>query len=258
MEPGLWDEMRHADGRLRDGWSDFACWLPPPPRGTLAEDLDRRLAQVVRQIRHDGITHNVVRRAGRGAAACRWMLPLIVHSADWALIEAGGGAARGADGDGAAAPTAAAPAARGLVPAGAAARHPATCVRCAAWRRPAACGCTSSPSTRYARPAALAGAGLPQPEPLGAGLRAAQPAGLAPVPRCLPRAARTAHRQHRRLLDALGEPARRVAGGRSPRVVLLTPGPYSGPTTQHAYLSRYLGCRWSRAATWWCATSVCS
>ena len=91
MEHGLWDEMRHGDGRLRESWREFVHWMPAlAPGQTLAEDMDRRVAQVARQIRHDGITHNVF--GEQGAAQRPWsleLLPLIIDSADWALIEAG-------------------------------------------------------------------------------------------------------------------------------------------------------------------------
>jgi uncharacterized alpha-E superfamily protein len=46
---------------------------------------------------------------------------------------------------------------------------------------------------------------------------------------------------YRRLLDTLELAAREVAGGQTPRVVLLTPGPYSETYFEHAYLARYLG-----------------
>ena len=46
---------------------------------------------------------------------------------------------------------------------------------------------------------------------------------------------------YRRLLDSIESPARAVAGGGTPRVVLLTPGPYSETYFEHAYLARYLG-----------------
>jgi hypothetical protein len=46
---------------------------------------------------------------------------------------------------------------------------------------------------------------------------------------------------YRRLLDSIERPARAVAGGVAPRVVLLTPGPYAETYFEHAYLSRYLG-----------------
>ncbi|HRH89929.1 MAG TPA: circularly permuted type 2 ATP-grasp protein, partial [Rubrivivax sp.] len=90
MEPGLWDEMRHADGTLRERWRDFARWLPAPQGDTLAADLDRRCVQLARQIRHDGITHNVF--GEHGAAPRPWsleLLPLIIDPGDWAVIEAG-------------------------------------------------------------------------------------------------------------------------------------------------------------------------
>jgi uncharacterized circularly permuted ATP-grasp superfamily protein len=46
---------------------------------------------------------------------------------------------------------------------------------------------------------------------------------------------------YRRLLDTVDAMARDVARGQTPRVVLLTPGPYSETYFEHAYLARYLG-----------------
>jgi uncharacterized circularly permuted ATP-grasp superfamily protein len=46
---------------------------------------------------------------------------------------------------------------------------------------------------------------------------------------------------YRRLLDTLEEAAAQVAGAETPRVVLLTPGPYAETYFEHAYLARYLG-----------------
>jgi uncharacterized circularly permuted ATP-grasp superfamily protein/uncharacterized alpha-E superfamily protein len=46
---------------------------------------------------------------------------------------------------------------------------------------------------------------------------------------------------YRRLLDTVETMARQVAGGSTPRVALLTPGPYSETYFEHAYLARYLG-----------------
>jgi uncharacterized circularly permuted ATP-grasp superfamily protein len=50
---------------------------------------------------------------------------------------------------------------------------------------------------------------------------------------------------YRRLLDTLEQSAQQVAmaagDGHTPRVVLLTPGPYSETYFEHAYLARYLG-----------------
>jgi uncharacterized circularly permuted ATP-grasp superfamily protein len=46
---------------------------------------------------------------------------------------------------------------------------------------------------------------------------------------------------YRRLLDTLEAAARHVAGPDTPRIVLLTPGPYAETYFEHAYLARYLG-----------------
>jgi len=51
----------------------------------------------------------------------------------------------------------------------------------------------------------------------------------------------------RRLLDMLYRGSR--PGGVTPRVVLLTPGPYSETYFEHVYLARYSASRWWRAAT---------
>ena len=246
LEPGLWDEMRHADGRLRDGWRDFACWLPPPPRGTLAEDLDRRLAQVVRQIRHDGITHNVF--GEQGAAPRPWsleLLPLIIDSADWALIEAGVAQraalmeAMLADAYGAQHLLH-----EGLFPPALLLRHPGY-LRSMRGVAPA----SGMRLHLVAFDLVRAPSGMWQV----LSCRSQSPSGLGYVlhnrllvSRHFPDAFRELRVQHiassyRRLLDALEEPARRVAGGAAPRVVLLTPGPYSETYYEHAYLARYLG-----------------
>ena len=246
MEAGLWDEMRHADGRLRDRWRAFARWLPPPQPGSLAEDLDRRLAQVQRQIRHDGITHNVF--GTQGAAPRPWsleLLPLIIDSADWAVIEAGVVQRATlmeqmlADAYG--------PQhllREGLFPPALLLRHPG-------YLR----------SMRGVEPASgmrlhLVAFDLVR-APNGAwqvlSCRSQSPSGLGYVlhnrllvSRHFPDAFRELRVQHiassyRRLLDALEAPARQVAGGAAPRVVLLTPGPYSETYYEHAYLARYLG-----------------
>ncbi|WP_416462719.1 circularly permuted type 2 ATP-grasp protein [Rubrivivax gelatinosus] len=46
---------------------------------------------------------------------------------------------------------------------------------------------------------------------------------------------------YRRLLDTVEAAAREVARGATPRLALLTPGPYSETYYEHAYLARYLG-----------------
>lgn len=246
MEPGLWDEMRHADGTLRERWRDFARWLPAPQGDTLAADLDRRCVQLARQIRHDGITHNVF--GEHGAAPRPWsleLLPLIIDPGDWAVIEAGVMQraalmeAMLADAYG--------PQRllhEGLFPPALLLRHPG-------YLR----------SMRGVEPASglrlhLVAFDLVR-APDGAwqvlGCRSQNPSGLGYVlhnrllvSRQLPDAFREQRVQHiassyRRLLDALEQPARAAAGGAAPRVALLTPGRYSETYYEHAYLARYLG-----------------
>nr|MCU0921201.1 circularly permuted type 2 ATP-grasp protein [Burkholderiaceae bacterium] len=90
-EPGFWDEMRSADGRLREAWQAFARWWPADGAGADAGlMMERGVAQLARQIRHDGITHNVF--SEQGAAQRPWsleLLPLLIDADDWACIEAG-------------------------------------------------------------------------------------------------------------------------------------------------------------------------
>lgn len=246
-DPAVWDELRSPGGALRPRWQQFAALLPPPGAGLgLAADLDRRGAQVAAHIRHDGVTHNVFDE--RGVASRPWsleLLPLIIEPADWASIEAGvvqraallervlddlyGPRTLLHD---------------GLLPPALLFRHPG-----------------------YLRP--MIGA-----EPPG-GLRlhivafdlargadgrwwvVAQrtqgPSGLGyvlhnriTIARQFPDAFRELRVQHiassyRRLLDTVEAQAREVAGGSTPRVALLTPGPYSETYFEHAYLARYLG-----------------
>jgi uncharacterized circularly permuted ATP-grasp superfamily protein len=51
----------------------------------------------------------------------------------------------------------------------------------------------------------------------------------------------TSQSSYRRLLDTLEQRAGAVCAGATPRIVLLTPGPYSETYFEHAYLARYLG-----------------
>lgn len=245
-EPGVWDELRAADGSVRAAWRRFADWMPEPAGADLAADLDRRLVQIAQQIRLDGVTHNVF--DDQGAPMRPWsleLLPLLIEPADWAEIEAGVmqraallervlddlyGARRLL--------------AEGLLPPALALRHPG-----------------------YLRP--MIGARVPgglrlhivafdlARGPDGRWWVVAQrtqgPSGLGYVlhnrllvSRQFPDAFRELRVQHlaasyRRLLDTVEAAAREVAGGATPRVALLTPGPYSETYYEHAYLARYLG-----------------
>jgi uncharacterized circularly permuted ATP-grasp superfamily protein/uncharacterized alpha-E superfamily protein len=247
LEPGLWDEMRHADGPLRGSWRDFVRWLPPSAPGQgVADEMDRRVAQVARQIRHDGITHNVF--GEQGAAQRPWsleLLPLIIDTADWAVIEAGVvqraalmqamladayGAQRLLD--------------EGLFPPALLLRHPGY-LRSMRGVMPAsglrlhivAFDLVRAPDGRWQ----VLSCRSQGPSGLGYVLH-----NRLVISRQFPDAFRELRVQHiassyRRLLDSIERPARAVAGGSAPRVVLLTPGRYAETYFEHAYLARYLG-----------------
>jgi uncharacterized circularly permuted ATP-grasp superfamily protein/uncharacterized alpha-E superfamily protein len=253
-EPGVWDELRQRDGSLREPWQQFAQWLPnaqanlPNPL-PLSAELDRRVAQVARQIELDGVTHNVF--GEQGAASRPWslaLLPLMIPAKDWAVIEAGViqrarvleavladiyGPQRLLH--------------EGILPPALVLRHPGY-LRPMQGVRPAGGRRLHIVAFDLAR----------GPEETGgrwwiAAKRTQGPSGLGYVlhnrlviSRQFPDAFRELHVQHiassyRRLLDSVDESARTVAGGATPRVVLLTPGPYSETYFEHAYLARYLG-----------------
>ena len=246
-EPGVWDELRTAAAALRPPWQGFAELLPQPAAGlTLAEDLDRRVAQVAQQIRLDGVTHNVFDE--HGAASRPWsleLLPLLIEPAEWAGIEAGitqraalleamladlYGPRRLLH--------------EGLLP-------PALLLRHSGYLRPmlgvqpagglrlhiVAFDLARGPGGRWC----LVAQRTQGPSGLGYVLH-----NRLVISRQFPDAFRELRVQHiassyRRLLDTVENMAREVAGTVAPRVVLLTPGPYSETYFEHAYLARYLG-----------------
>ncbi|MEO7852169.1 MAG: circularly permuted type 2 ATP-grasp protein [Rubrivivax sp.] len=247
LDPQSWDELRQDDGRLRARWAEFLHWMPAPAApGTLADDMDRRVAQVAQQIRHDGITHNVF--SDKGAAQRRWaleLLPLLIDPADWAVIEAGVtqraellqamladvyGAQRVLH--------------EGLLPPAMLLRHPGY-LRSMHGVAPA--------SGQRLHVIAFDLTRMHDGSWQVLTRRSQVPSGLGYVmhnrlvaSRQFPEAFRELGVQHiassyRRLLDSIEVPAREVAGGATPRVVLLTPGPYSETYFEHAYLARYLG-----------------
>jgi uncharacterized circularly permuted ATP-grasp superfamily protein/uncharacterized alpha-E superfamily protein len=258
-ESGVWDEMRSGGDTLRRAWQAFARHLPPPAGGHgVGEDLGRRLGQVHQRIRLDGVTHNVFSEAATGAgsdsgtvAARAWsleLLPLLIEPADWAFIEAG----------------VAQRAAllermlgdlygpqlllhEGLLPPALLMRHPG-------WLRPLLGSRPTAGLHLYI--VAFDIARGPDGRWWLVAQRTQGPSGLGYVlhnrlviARQFPDAFRELRVQriassYRRLLDTLELHAQAVAAksGRStPRVVLLTPGPYSETYFEHAYLARYLG-----------------
>jgi uncharacterized circularly permuted ATP-grasp superfamily protein/uncharacterized alpha-E superfamily protein len=245
-EAGVWDELRNPAGGLRAPWQAFSRHLQPPAGVAVAADLDRRVAQVADQIRLDGVTHNVFSEAG--VASRPWsleLMPLMIQPADWAAIEAGAvqraellqmmladlyGPKRLLH--------------EGLLPPALLLRHPG-------WLRPMQG--VRPPRDMHLYIVAFDLARGPDGRWWVVAQRTQGPSGLGYVlhnrlviSRQFPDAFRDLRVQHiassyRRLLDSLEQAAAEVSGGDTPRVVLLTPGPYSETYFEHAYLARYLG-----------------
>ncbi|MBL8330396.1 MAG: circularly permuted type 2 ATP-grasp protein [Rubrivivax sp.] len=244
---GVYDELRDTAGRVRPAWSRMLALMPPAmPGHDGAATLERRAAQVAERIRQDGVTHNVFSETG--VAARPWsleLLPMIIDAADWARIERGVaqraallqtllddvyGPQRVLH--------------EGLLPPALVLRHPG-------YQRPLQ-GVQAPGGQRLFIVAfdiarALDGSWWVMAQ------RTQGPSGLGYVmhnrliiSRQFPEAFRELQVQHlasgfRRLLDTLEVRAREVAGGQTPRIVLLTPGLYSETYFEHAYLARYLG-----------------
>jgi uncharacterized circularly permuted ATP-grasp superfamily protein/uncharacterized alpha-E superfamily protein len=240
-EPGAWDELRQADGRARPLWQRFGEWASED-----ADALDASRAQVAQQLRRDGVTHNVF--SEQGVASRPWsleLLPMLIEPSDWARLEAGVlqraalleamladlyGPRRLLH--------------EGLMPPALLLRHPGY-LRPLHGVRPA--------GGQYLHIVAFDVARGPDGLWWLVAQRTQAPSGLGYVlhnrlviSRQFPDAFRELRVQHiassyRRLIDALDERARALAGGAAPRIVLLTPGMYSETYFEQAYLSRYLG-----------------
>ncbi|MBL8288486.1 MAG: circularly permuted type 2 ATP-grasp protein [Rubrivivax sp.] len=218
-------------------------------------ELDRRVAQVAQQLHRDGVTHNVFGDGGSGATSARpWsleLLPHLIEAHDWSVVEAGIAQraalleAMLADLHG--------PKRllhEGLLPPALLWRHPG-------WLRPLLgpeAGSVPAGGQRLfivafdlGRDAAGRWCVLAQ--------RTQAPSGPGYVlhnrlviSRQFPEAFRELRVQHiassyRALLTSVEQRATALTAGGSgtPRIVLLTPGPYSETYFEHAYLARYLG-----------------
>jgi uncharacterized circularly permuted ATP-grasp superfamily protein/uncharacterized alpha-E superfamily protein len=257
MEPGVWDELRTPAGLVRPGWQRFGRWLSTgdgdegseaqgfEPR-ELAAELDQQVRQVAQQIRHDGVTHNVF--SDTGVAARAWsleLLPQLIEPADWAVIERGviqrAALLEAMLGDVYGQQQLLH---QGLLPPALLLRHPG-------YLRPMH-GVVPVGGQRL-HIVAFDIARNPEGQWVVVSQRTQGPSGLGyvlhnrlTIARQFPDAFRELRVQHiassyRRLLDTVDAMARDLAGGQSPRVVLLTPGPYSETYFEHAYLARYLG-----------------
>ncbi|HEX4583721.1 MAG TPA: circularly permuted type 2 ATP-grasp protein [Burkholderiaceae bacterium] len=83
---GHFDELRDPQGALRPSWQQFFESVGP----AAISEFDHRAALLARQVREDGITYNVY--SDQQDTSHRWsldLLPFIVSREDWAQIEPG-------------------------------------------------------------------------------------------------------------------------------------------------------------------------
>ncbi len=236
-------------GRVRACWQRFFDWLPYDVAAARAE-IDARARHVAQQIRADGITHNVYgdQPAGGAGPVRPWpleVLPLLVEPDDWAVIERGvEQRARLLDRMMADLYGPQRLLHQALLPATLLYRHPG-------YLRPL--HGTRAPGDLHLHIVAFDLARGPDGHWWIVAQRTQNPSGLGYVlhnrlivSRLFPEAFRELRVQHiasayRRLLDTVEAQASAVAGGASPRIALLTSGPYSETYFEHAYLARYLG-----------------
>jgi uncharacterized circularly permuted ATP-grasp superfamily protein/uncharacterized alpha-E superfamily protein len=243
-QAGHFDELRGEAGdasELRAPWRAFFSTI-----GDVGlADLDRRAATLARQVADDGITYNVYNE--EGGPQRPWpleVLPFVIGADEWAAIETGL-AQRArllqailADVYGPGQLLRA-----GLVPPALIYGHPG-------YVRPLA---GSTPAGAFLHIVAFDLARAVDGRWWVVSQRTQAPSGLGYalqnrliVARLFPDAFRDLHVQrlassYRRLLDTLLQQGGAIAGTSTPRVVLLTPGPYNETYFEHAYLARYLG-----------------
>ncbi|TAK94704.1 MAG: hypothetical protein EPO09_09120 [Aquabacterium sp.] len=240
-EAGHFDELRQADGTLKPAWQAFAEHLDAP-----LDDLSRRQGLLARQIQEDGITYNVYN--AQGGPSRPWSLeplPLIISADDWRDLEQG--VAQRASllnrvledvyGEQQVLKEA-------LLPSALVLGHPSY-LRGLQGVKPV--------GGVYLHVVAFDLVRGPDGEWRVVSQRTQAPSGLGYVmqnrlivSRILPEAYRAMNVQHlasgyRRMLETMTELAASCSGGETPRLALLTPGPYNETYFEHAYLARYLG-----------------
>lgn len=240
-EAGHYDELRGADGHLRDTWRAFAEHLDAP-----LDDLSRRQSLLARQIQEDGITYNVYN--AQGGPSRPWSLeplPLIISSQDWQDLAQGisqrarllNGVLEDIYGEQTVLKQA-------LLPSALVLGHPSY-LRALQGVKPV--------GGVYLHVVAFDLVRGPDGAWWVVSQRTQAPSGLGyvmqnrlSVSRLFPDAYRAMNVQHlasgyRRLVDTLTGLAASCAQGESPRLALLTPGPYNETYFEHSYLARYLG-----------------
>ncbi|WP_374320129.1 circularly permuted type 2 ATP-grasp protein [Aquabacterium sp.] len=240
-EAGHYDELREADGSLRPAWQAFARNLGGP-----LDDLTQRQDLLGRQIHEDGITYNVY--SSPDGMTRPWsleVLPYLISADDWRALEKGvaqrahllNQIASDIYGDQSLLQ-------QNLLPAALIQGHPGY-LRVLRGTQPR--------GGIYLHLMAFDMARGPDGNWWVVSQRTQAPSGLGYVmqnrlivSRLFPEAFRALNVQHlasgfRRLLDTVQMLAEPCAQGESPRLALLTPGPFNETYFEQAYLARYLG-----------------
>jgi uncharacterized circularly permuted ATP-grasp superfamily protein/uncharacterized alpha-E superfamily protein len=238
---GHFDELRDAQGALRPAWSEFFGHLGP----AAFADFDHLAARLSRQVREDGITYNVY--SDQQGSTHRWsldLLPFIVSREDWTQIEQGivqrAGLLSAILGDVYGEQRLLK---EGLLPPALVFGNPGY-LRALRGSEPVGGGFLHIVGFDLARG--------PDGRWWVVGQRTQAPSGLGYalqnrilVSRLFADSFQVMHVQRlasgfRRLLETLNRLAPRDRG-ETPRIVLLTPGPYNETYFEQAYLARYLG-----------------
>ena len=241
VDAGHFDELRTRDGNLRPVWDSFATHFGAP-----LDDLSRRQELLARQIQEDGINYNVY--SAQGGPSRPWSLealPLILSAQEWQGLERGvvqrakllNSILVDSYGEQSLLKEA-------LLPSAMVLGHPGY-LRGLHGVQPI--------GGVYLHVLALDLARGPDGKWWVVTQRTQAPSGLGYVmqnrllvSRLFPDTYRAMNVQHlasgyRRLVDTLSDLAQACSGGQTPRLALLTPGPYNETYFEHAYLARYLG-----------------
>ncbi len=245
VRDGHWDELRDASGELRDPWRRFFELLGEER----VAGLDQARASVAQQVRDNDISYNVYADKGESRPWALELLPYLLDDREWAALERG--VAQRAHLLNAIVADVYGPQtllARGLLP-------PALVFGHSGYLR-AVKGFTP-PGGRYLQIVAVDLVRAPDgawtvmahrteaPSGLGYALENrlivsslfAEPFRAMRVSRLAP----TYSQLIATLADAARTTMRGAEAGESPRIALLTPGPFSETYFEHAFLARYLG-----------------
>jgi len=237
---GRYDELRDAGGRVRPHWEAFGRHVPE----LSADALTTAQARVTKQIHESSITHSVYAATdGRLRPWAVDVLPLVITSAEWTALESGvSQLARLLNRMAADLYGRQTLLREGVIPPGLVFGHPG-------FLRP--CHGIVPAAGVYLQQIGIDLARAPEGRWQIVNIRTQTPAGAgyalenrATIGRMFPDAFRELHVRavaphFATLRDTLMRTVPCDDG--SPRIVLLTPGPYSGRYFEHAYLARFFG-----------------